>query len=296
MKMRKILFLFIVIFFKSFISNCIANGNSVSQIITVNGVSFKMIFVAGETFKMGAQSKSTDDANYDCDALDDETPVHQVTLSDYSIGETEVTQSLWIAVMGKPINDTIYKWSNFDSGKRDTSYAWSNTYGFGDNFPAYSVSYDDVISFITKLNQLTGKRFRLPSEAEWEYAARGGNQSKKYKYAGSNILDKVAWYGCGSSPQVTASKVSTYPVKTKLPNELGIYDMSGNVMEWCSDWFGNYVNTLQTNPSGSSNGICHILRGGCYMYLANSCRVSKRSWCNPHDRYTTNGFRLVLVP
>ena len=182
---------------------------------TVNGVTFTMIAVEGGTFQMGATSEQGSDAE------SDEKPVHSVTLSDYCIGETEVTQELWEAVMG------------------------SNPSGFSGypQRPVEKVSWNDCQEFITKLNQLTGKNFRLPTEAEWEYAARGGNKSQGYKYSGSNTIDNVAWYYSNSASR-------THDVKTKSPNELGIYDMSGNVWEWCYDWYGSYSSGSQTNPTG----------------------------------------------
>ena len=207
---------------------------------SVNGVEFKMIFVEGGTFTMGATSEQGDDAS------NNEKPAHQVTLSDYYIGETEVTQALWKAVMGS--NPSYFK---------------------GDNLPVECVSYNDVKEFITKLNQKTGKTFRLPTEAEWEYAARGGKKSKGYKYSGSDNIDDVAWYYENSNNK-------THPVKTKRPNELGIYDMSGNVCEWCSDWYGDYASNAQTNPQGPSSGSGRVSRGGSCYFLARYCRASNR--------------------
>ncbi len=207
---------------------------------SVNGVEFKMIFVEGGTFTMGATSEQGDDAS------NNEKPAHQVTLSNYYIGETEVTQALWKAVMGS--NPSYFK---------------------GDNLPVENVSYIDVKEFILKLNQKTGKTFRLPTEAEWEYAARGGKKSKGYKYSGSNNIDDVAWYEGNSNNK-------THPVKTKRPNELGIYDMSGNVWEWCSDKYGAYSSSSQTNPTGPSSGSNRVFRGGSWHLNAWICRASAR--------------------
>lgn len=158
----------------------------------------------------------------------------------------------------------------------------------GDNLPVESVSYEDVKTFITKLNEKTGKTFRLPTEAEWEYAARGGKKSKGYKYSGSNNIDDVAWYYGNSNNK-------THPVKTKRPNELGIYDMSGNVWEWCSDNYGAYSSSSQTNPTGPSSGSYRVDRGGSWHYNAGSCRVSTRFFSNPSDGYYYLGFRLALA-
>ena len=228
------------------------------QTFTVNGVSFKMIKVQGGTFTMGATSEQGSEAD------SDEKPTHSVTLRTYYIGETEVTQALWTAVMGS--NPSRWK---------------------GDNLPVESVSWNDVQTFVTKLNQLTGKQFRLPTEAEWEYAARGGNKSKGYKYSGSNSLGTVAWYYDNSNSQ-------THAVKTKSPNELGLYDMSGNVYEWCQDWYGSYSSGAQTNPTGPSFGSHRVGRGGSWSYNARRCRVSLRRYYDPTFRLGGLGFRLVL--
>ena len=230
-----------------------------NQTFTVNGVSFTMIAVEGGTFQMGATSEQGSDY------WDDELPVHSVTLSSYSIGETEVTQELWTAVMGSnPSNFSGYP-------KR----------------PVECVSWNDCQTFITKLNQLTGKSFRLPTEAEWEYAARGGNKSEGYKYSGSNTIGDVAWYWDNSSER-------TYDVKTKAANELGIYDMSGNVWEWCQDWYGSYSSSSQTNPTGPATGSVRVLRGGGWFNGARRCRVSYRFNYYPDFNNSYYGFRLAL--
>lgn len=207
---------------------------------TVNGVQFTMVEVGGGTFTMGATSEQGSDA------WDEEKPAHEVTLSDYYIGQTEVTQALWEAVMGSNPSDSK-----------------------GDNLPVEQVSWDDCQVFIQKLNQLTVKQFRLPTEAEWEYAARGGRKSRGYKYAGGNNIDSVAWCDGNSGNE-------THPVATKQANELGIYDMSGNVLEWCSDWCGDYTSSSQSDPQGSSSGSFRVIRGGCYYNFARNCRVSYR--------------------
>lgn len=211
------------------------------KVYTVNGVSFKMIAVKGGTFQMGSD-----------DGYEWEKPVHRVTLSDYYIGETEVTQELWIAVMGS-----------------NPSYCTGNM-----QCPVEMVSWNDCQTFISKLNQLTGETFRLPTEAQWEYAARGGNKSKGYTYSGSNVIDDVAWYDDNSGEM-------TYPVKTKVPNELGIYDMSGNVWEWCSDWYGSYSSAAQTDPTGPATGSHRVMRGGSWGSYASSCRVASRNSFTP---------------
>ena len=237
------------------------NNNSFNeQTFMGKGVEFKMIKVEGGTFSMGATSGQT---NYD----NDEKPVHSVTLSDYYMGETEVTQELWVAVMG------------------------SNPSEFtGDNQrPVEYVSWDDCQEFIEKLNSLTGKQFRLPTEAEWEYAARGGKYSRGYKYSGSNNADEVAWHNDNSGRK-------THPVKTKKANELGLYDMSGNVFEWCNDWYDDnyYRNSPQTNPTGPSEGESRVLRGGGWCYFDMGVRVSRRDYLTPGYRHIIIGLRLAL--
>ena len=236
-----------------------AGGNT----FTVNGITFKMIPVKGGTFSMGATGEQQN-IEYD------EKPVHSVTLGDYYIAETEVTQTLWQAVKGG--NPSYFK---------------------SDNNPVEQVSYNDCIAFINKLNILlanqlpAGRKFRLPTEAEWEYAARGGNQSKGYQYSGSNTLSDVAWYESNSSSK-------THPVKQKQPNELGIYDMSGNVWEWCSDWYGSYSSSAQTNPTGPSTGSRCVLRGGGWGGYAWLCRVARRNSNDPDNSPNYYGLRLAL--
>ena len=157
----------------------------------------------------------------------------------------------------------------------------------GDNYPAYRISYDDVLSFISKLNSLTGRTFRMPTEAEWEYAARGGNKSKGYRYSGGNTLDNVGWYWDNSDQ-------TTHLVAQKAANELGLYDMSGNVWEWCSDWYDDYSSSPQTNPTGPSTGSIRVLRGGSWDTSATFCRVTYRSTSSPSFRYYNFGVRLAL--
>ncbi len=225
----------------------------IDEIFTVEGVSFTMKPVSGGTFEMGSLSGSID-----------ERPVHSVTLSTYYIGETEVTQELWQAVMGSNP-------SRFTGSQR----------------PVEQVSWNDCQEFIEQLNALTGKKFRLPTEAEWEYAARGGNKSKGYIYSGSNDVDAVAWY----SDNIESS---THEVKGKLPNELGLYDMSGNVWEWCSDWYDSYSAESATNPQGPSSGSNRVFRGGGWGNNADRCRCANRSNGTPADMDDALGLRLVF--
>ena len=211
----------------------------------------EMLFVEGGTFLMGSE-----------DGKEDEKPIHKVTLTDYYIGKYTVTQKLWETVMGS--NPSRFK---------------------GENNPVENVSWEDCQAFIQKLNTRTGKTYRLLTEAEWEYAARGGNKSKGCQFAGSNNLDEVAWYDGNSNRQ-------THPVGQKSPNELGLYDMSGNVWEWCGDWYGGYNSNHLNNPKGAEKGDVRVFRGGSWRNFARGCRVSCRGGYNP--TYRTLGFRLAL--
>lgn len=226
-----------------------------------------MVYVESGTFMMGATNEQDMFA-------DDEKPVHQmtlssfhmsahqVTLSSFYICKYEVTQELWTAVMGSNP-------SEFKGAKR----------------PVEQVSWEDCQTFITKLNQLTGKNYRLPTEAEWEYAARGGNRSNGYKYAGSNTIEDVAWYDC---------KSGTHDVGTKRANELGLYDMTGNVLEWCGDWSGSYSSRSQTNPKGAFWGDVRVCRGGCWLSPGWDWCVSDRGGCPPTQGDCFIGLRLTL--
>ena len=246
-----------------------------NKTITVNGISFEMIAVEGGTFTMGCTYEQGGDGE------DDEKPTHNVTLNDYYIGMYEVTQELWYAIMGTTVKQ-----------QRDKSDKYSLT-GEGNNYPMYYISWDECQEFIEKLNKETGLIFRLPTEAEWEYAARGGNKSGGYKYSGSNDIEDVAWYRDNSGNH-------THQVGTKLPNELGIYDMNGNVQEWCQDRYGLYSSGSHTNPTGpgSTSGPCRVRRGGGFYDIAGndilgSCRVSDRVIGLPDTRLCTLGFRLA---
>ena len=242
---------------------------------TVNGVSFTMIAIEGGTFTMGATYEQGKDAE------NNEKPTHSVTLSDYYIGQTEVTQALWRAVMGTTVQQ--------QRDKANTS--WS-IFGEGDNYPMYYINWKECQTFVQKLNsllssQLGGKRFALPTVAQWEYAARGGKKRNGYKYSGSNTIGNVAWYTDNSGS-------STHPVAMKSPNELGIYDMSGNVDEWCEDKYGRYRSSSQTNPTGASFGSDRVTRGGSCINDAWACRVSCRGKYAPEWPNGIIGFRLVL--
>ena len=224
------------------------------KVYNVNGVEFSMVAVEGGTFMMGGGIH------------DFEMPVHRVELNSFSICQTEVTQELWEAVMGS-----------------------NPSYRKGLKFPVENVSWNDCQAFITKLNQLTGQQFRLPTEAEWEYAARGGNQSYGYIYSGSNRLKEVGWGAYNS-------RARTHVVATKAPNELGLYDMSGNVWEWCQDWSdaSYYSSSPIDNPTGPFSGTSHVKRGGAWDYEDNDCRVDHRSANRPTHSSENIGFRLAL--
>lgn len=249
------------------VNNLIGNFSGGSTItINVGSVSFDMIKVEAGTFDMGC----TSDQNGECVWY--ENPNHQVTISnDYYIGKFEVTQELYQTVM-------------------DTNPSrWKGT-----TLPVENVSWNDAMEFCSELSRITGRRFTLPTEAEWEYAARGGKKATPTKYSGSNSIDTVAWYDRNSDNQ-------PHPVGRLRANELGIYDMTGNVMEWCLDWFGNYSSESQTDPMGPSSGSSRVLRGGCWHNSAKYCRVANRGSHKPpscrHDVDRPNvsfGFRVVL--
>lgn len=236
------------------------------------GLDMKMVYVEGGQFQMGATSEQSGEA------FNNESPVHNVQLESFYIAECEVTQAQWQKIMGT----TIYQ----QRDKANTSWAM---YGVGDNHPVYYVSWEEAQMFCRELSALTGKTYLLPTEAQWEYAARGGKNSRKYKYSGSyDAIDAVAWYTSNSGS-------STHPVKQKRANELGLYDMSGNVWEWCSDWYGTYSSSMQNNPMGASSGQYRVLRGGSWYSDAQLCRVSNRGCTTPSNR-DDGGFRVVCLP
>ncbi|MBR7012721.1 MAG: SUMF1/EgtB/PvdO family nonheme iron enzyme [Muribaculaceae bacterium] len=236
------------------------------QTFTVNGVDFVMVPVEGGTFSMGATAEQGSDAS------SRERPVHQVTLSSYAIGQTEVTQELWLAVMG------------------------SNPSHFnGNQLPVEMVSWEDCQTFIAMLNELTDQHFRLPTEAEWEYAARGGNYSQGYKYAGGNNLAMVGWYSYNDSWELRGTGYyGTHAVSTREPNELQLYDMSGNVHEWCQDRYGDYTSAAQVDPTGPSTGTTRVYRGGNWYFDDWFCRVSFRNGLSPTTSNYGIGLRLAL--
>ena len=230
-----------------------------------HALSFDMILVEGGAFRMG-----DDDSE---EALDREQPAHQVVLESFHIGQYPVTQGLWEWVMGPDNNPSAFK-----GGER----------------PVENVSREDTLAFIDQLNRLTGHTYRLPSEAEWEYAARGGRKSQGYQYAGGNEMEEVGWYKENSGGE-------TKVVGLKKPNELGIFDMSGNVYEWCLDWFGDsyyaacHESGVASNPRGPETGTYRIFRGGCWNYGPERCRVAYRHHDRPWRGYPYLGFRLALT-
>ena len=227
--------------------------------VTVNGVSFKMVFVLGNTFMMGSSAFT------DPDAYRNESPVHEVTIWSYYIAETEVTQELWMAVMGK--NPSAFQ---------------------GDlKRPVENVSRFECARFVDKLTELTGKVFRMPTEAEWEYAARGAGYSRGFRFAGYEEVDAVAWY-------VENAMGGTQPVGMKEPNEIGLYDMSGNVFEWCQDFYSSYDAEPQVNPIGPESGFDNVIRGGAWNSVAAQCRVSFRGNMSPYEASDNVGLRLAM--
>ena len=240
----------------------IAALSAPDNVWTVNGVSFKMVNVLGDTFLMGATEEQ---GFFDVE----DNPAHQVTLSSYCIGQTEVTQALWKAVMGSNPSVCV-----------------------GDNLPVDNVSWYDCQGFISKLNKITGCEFRLPTEAEWEYAARGGRNSRGPKFSGSYSISDVAWY---FNNNLSRSKPVSRPVAMKMANELGIYDMSGNVWEWCQDWYKSYGRQAQTNPTGPDYGSYRVFRGGSHDSMEDDCRIALRFNNSPENHYYNVGFRLAMT-
>ena len=235
----------------------VTNGDIIS-IPVKDGISLDMVRVEAGTFVMGATPEMKS-------PYDDEKPKHRVTLTnDYYIGKYEVTQALWKAVMGD--NPSKFK---------------------GENLPVEQVSWNDCQIFIGKLNNITGKTFRLPTEAEWEYAARGGKKSKGYRFSGSKDPYKVAWY-------ISNSENKSHPIGSRQANELNIYDMSGNVSEWCQDTYSKYEKTSQINPIGASNELNRVIRGGSWIANSWHCHSSDRGAQSPDWSHSSLGFRLAL--
>lgn len=245
------------------------NNNSSNYTETAYGISMKMVWVEGGSFKMGSDIGDSD-----------EQPVHNVTLDGYWIGATEVTQAQWELVMGTDIRQ--------QRDKLDSS--WSIR-GEGSNYPMYYVNYDEAKEFCRRLSERTGRSYTLPTEAQWEYAARGGRDGVRdnYAYSGSNSIGSVAWYGGNSGN-------STNPVGRKSPNQLGLYDMSGNLWEWCLDRYGEYSSSSQANPTGPSSGDRQVIRGCSWSSRESDCRVANRGGTYPSYRDFNYGFRVVCLP
>ncbi len=220
-----------------------------------------MLLVNGGKFTMGATPELSSGS------LQDESPAHEVTLGDFYIGKHEVTQALWEAVMG--MNPAMN--------------------ASGDNYPVEMVSWNECRQFVDELNRLTGKTFMLPTEAQWEYAARGGQNSRKHRYSGGNDINHVAWYELNAAG-------GTHKVGGKAPNELGLHDMTGNVAEWCSDFYDSYSSVSATDPQGPSSGSGHVVRGACYYSNADDCRISARSKSSAGYLNDNLGLRLVMKP
>ncbi len=222
----------------------------------------EMITVEGGTFTMG-DTEMEGEAN--------EQPSHQITLKTYKIAKTETTVAQWKV------------FCNATGRSMPEAPSW----GWIDSHPIVNVNYGDAVAYCDWLAEKMDADYRLPTEAEWEYAARGGKQSAGYKYSGGRSLDNAGWYNANSNEQ-------THPVAQKKANELGIYDMSGNVWEWCKDWYGSYSNAAQTNPKGATSGANRVLRGGSWNSSASHCRVAYRDNGDPSSRSYYDGFRVVL--
>ena len=240
---------------------------SEEQKTVIRNLVANLVRVEGGTFQMGAQNNDAQGVNYDPEAADNESPVHEVTLSSYYIGKYEVTQQEWHAVMGYDLD-------------------WPEQYGVGERRPAYNLSRADALQFVAKLSAMTRLPFRLPTEAQWEFAARGGNNTRHYRFSGSSSVDDVAWHKGNSQSMV-------HSVGEKQPNELELFDMSGNVWEWCLDAYGPYSGMSQTNPV-SYEGDKFVLRGGAWTYIPNYCRVTCRDAYNGEAISVSNGIRVVV--
>jgi len=271
---EKVSFFILGFFFLSF--TVFGQESEKNLTFIVNGVSFEMIFVEGGSFVMGCTSEQSG-------CFGDEKHTHTVELSEYYIGKHQVTQKLWYAVMGYSIRFQI------------SFLKVQSLNGAGDEYPMYYVNYGECVDFCAKLNKLLSKqlpkgcKFTIPTEAQWEYAARGGNKSAGFLYSGSSDINEVAWYEDNSNE-------NTHRTGRKNENELGIFDMSGNVYEWCQDWYNDlyYYNSPSVNPKGPDTGAGRVLRGGSWKCKPQHCRVSFRHCTSPSNRSYDVGFRLVL--
>jgi len=243
-----------------------------------------MIFVKGASYKMGK-----------ADGDDDEMPLHKVTLNSFYISRTEITVKLYREFCEM----TDHEFPSAPSHSRDARtgedwyYEHENVkdWVWKDNYPISNVSWNDAKAYCDWLSDFTGRKYRLPTEAEWEYAARGGNKSKGYLYSGSNKSTDVSWY------DETTDESGLRAVGTKKPNELGIYDMSGNVWEWCNDYYNStyYSKSPKNNPQGPSKGLFRVIRGGSWYYGEWMSRVFTRDGPRPMEKNWNYGFRVVLT-
>jgi formylglycine-generating enzyme required for sulfatase activity len=272
--MKKITISLLTLFCTSLL---LGQNNEQNLTFTAKGITFEMIFVEGGAFQMGC----TTEQDY---CFGDERPVHTVELSDFYLAEFEVSQKFWKAIMGNSIRMQLY----LIKGK--------SLNGEGDDFPIYYVNYVECEEFCSKLNQLLSKQlpkgyiFIFFTDAQWEYAARGGKKSQGYIYSGSSTIDEISWYADNSDRK-------THKTGMKAPNELGIFDMCGNVQEWCKDWYFDfyYDSSPNVNPKGPKNGKGRVLRGGGWNSISQHCRVSFRHCTSPSNRSYDVGFRLALV-
>lgn len=248
---------------------------------TAFGMKMEMVYVKGGEFLMGATAEQESEADTD------EYPVRNISLSSYHIGKYEVTQAQWQAVMGTSL-----------AAQRDSIEPEWDFVGEGDNYPMYYVSWEDASKFCQKLSEKTGKKYVLPTEAQWEYAARGGEYRTASMYSGSDNLDEVAWYDKNSNEdlEVTDPNYGTHPVGLKKANALGIHDMSGNVFEWCSDYYGDYDEADNLNPQGPTLGVDRVLRGGAWDFPDTYSRVANRVDENPAYADFFIGFRVAMIP
>jgi formylglycine-generating enzyme required for sulfatase activity len=241
------------------------------------------LLVEGGSFMMGSENGDSD-----------EKPVHKVSVSRFRMGKFEITVGQYLC-FSKETNSHFPAWLEIGNSYHieTGSSAFYKNMGYqrtgNDDLPIVGVSWNDAIAYCQWLSKKTGKTYRLPTEAEREYAARGGKQSKNYTYSGSNNIDEVAWYSNNSGSK-------THSVGGKQANELGLYDMSGNVWEWCGDWKGDYNGNVQSNPIGAVTGSSRVLRGGGWNCDPQCCRVARRYDDTPTDRDGYVGFRVVFVP
>ena len=242
--------------------------NKATCILSNGKFEYNMIEVIGGHFVMGFSEKEEKFLKINSPQF--EQPPHEVTISTFMIGATEVPQWLWVEVMGN--NPSEFK---------------------GDCLPVENVSWEDCQVFLKRLKKITGMNFSLPTEAQWEYAAKGGIKSKGYVYSGSDLIDDVAWWGYKNGNKNNNIK-GTYRIATKGPNELGLYDMSGNVFEWVRDNLGNYTSGAETNPIGNTTGTKKIQRGGSWSYIGDGCLVSSRMQADKREKLSLVGFRLAL--